>query len=1058
MAIFDVIAAKKEGYSEDEIAQYLAQQSGFNYSAALEEGYKPKEILTHLNQTGATPFETFKQSARQEIGSEITGGLQLLGREPTDTAEESLRRQMEAENPVAGLLGTFAGGIVNPSTVLIPGSVFFKGAKGLIAGGALAGGVSGALQPKYEEEDLGRLASTALGAVGGGAIAGALVGGGRGIAKIFNKLTNKIEEVPVNKIDTETQVVIPEESVPPPTNLQESVVPWIKSIEDAETRAELGTQIANGDYRTFFTEAPFRFTETPDFRYSDAFNPDNPLRQENIDAFIKAGQARLGQSEDALKELVSAYAPQLRSELGLTTEFKAFTPEQAAEFMRMRGLEEVAPAEILRAFTPIVEDSWKKFNTISELMQIGRQEGLSPAELTAMFKADIEAIKPFLTSPLGSARNAGKALQAQKQIKKSLGGLSPAQVRKYLDSNQGKTETESLMDLMDAVRQIKDAPGSSFDKEIAIRALTRDALKQPKWNDKFGEYVVNSYISGLATPLVNAASGIAKLGMLSVERILQAANPASKVKIGELLPAFKGMMDGVLEGAYFAKEGFLRGSPLDATLPEIRGAIGMQEGASRAEQILGQVVRVPGRVGVGTDEFFKAIFRKMEFNAQAYRLASSGKYGDPDTVYNALRNVNTKAANWRDQVLEVPGLAGLPDGIRAKFIQEVGDFAKSATFQADLGKFGNSILRFRSQHPGAAWVIPFVKTPINIMKDALSYTPLGIFSKNTPADVKIARVAIGLGIATGISQLVGSGEITGSYPKDAGKRNAMIAAGIPEYSMKIGDTWYSYARLEPLATIMGSTVDGINAVKNYTDKNPYDQKAKDLVLDVVGGITKNIASKTFLEGISGVLQAMHNPERYGGSFVNSLAGLVVPSFVAAPARSADPYQRVVTGFTEAVQSRVPDFGLGLPIPSRQELPIQSMLFGGERRNPATGQAAFTGIQTTPAEQTEVQREVARVKADYDLPDKKLKGVELEGADQARYQALSSQYVGPALERVIASARYQAVPDPMKRIMLEEAMQRGRQRATSIMFIEKRQDPEFVRQYIREKMKKRGIED
>jgi hypothetical protein len=1057
MAIFDVIAAKKEGYSEDEIAQYLAQQSGFNYSAALEEGYKPKEILNHLNKTGATPFETFKQSARQEIGSEITGARQLLGQEPTDTAEESLRRQMEAENPVAGVLGTIAGGLINPSS-LLPGAVFFKGAKGLIAGGAVAGGISGALQPKYEEEDLGRLASTGLGVVGGATIASALVGGARGLAKVFNKATNKIEEVPVNKIDTETQVVIPEESVPPPTNLQESVVPWIKSIEDAETRAELGTQIANGDYRTFFTEAPFRFTETPDFRYSGVFNPDNPLRQENIDSFIKGGQARLAQSEDALKELVGAYAPQLRSELGLTTNFKAYTPEQAAEFMRMRGLEEVAPAEILKAFVPIVEDSWKKFATISELMNIGRKEGLSPAELTAMFKPDMEAIKPFLTSPLGSARNAAKALQAQKQIKKALGGLSPAQVRKYLDSNQGKNETESLMDLMDAVRQIKDAPGSSFDKEIAIRALTRDALKQPRWNDKFGEYVVNSYISGLATPLVNAASGIAKLGLLSVERVLQAANPLSKVKIGEVLPAFRGMMDGVLEGAYFAKEGFIRGSPLDSALPEIRGAIGMQEGASRAEQVLGQVVRVPGRVGVGTDEFFKAIFRKMEFNAQAYRLASSGKYGDPDTVYNALRNVNTKAANWRDQVLEVPGLAFLPDGVRAKFIQEVGDFAKSATFQADLGKFGNNILRFRSQHPELAWVVPFVKTPINIMKDALSYTPLGIFSKNTPTDVKIARTAIGVGIAAGISQLVGSGEITGSYPKDAAKRNAMIAAGIPEYSMRIGDTWYSYARLEPVATIMGSSVDGINAVKNYTDKNPYDRKAKDLVLDVVGGITKNIASKTFLEGISGVLQAIHDPERYGGSFINSFAGLVVPSFVAAPARSADPFQRVVTGFGEAVQNRIPDFGLGLPVPARQELPVQSMLFGGERRNPAFGQAAFTGIQTAPAVQNEIQTEAARIKVDYNLPGKTLKGVELEGADQARYQAISSEWADRILPAVIQAPGYQNAPDSLKKIIFEKAIQRARSAATKTLFSEKIQDPVFREQYIRAKLKKKGVEE
>jgi len=445
----------------------------------------------------------------------------------------------------------------------------------------------------------------------------------------------------------------------------------------------------------------------------------------------------------------------------------------------------------------------------------------------------------------------------------------------------------------------------------------------------------------------------------------------------------------------------------------------------------------------------------MEYNAQAYRLASSGKYGDPETVYAALRNANTKAADWRDQVLKMPNVAALPDATRAKFIQDVQDFAKSATFQQDLGKFGRNVLRFRAQHPEMAWVVPFVKTPINIMKDALSYTPLGIFSKNTPNDVKVARTAIGASIAVGMSQLVGSNQITGSYPKDADKRNAMIAAGLPEYSVKIGDTWYSYARVEPLATVMGSTVDGINAVKNYYDKNPNDRKVKDLTLDVVGGITKNIASKTFLEGISGVLQAIHDPERYGGSFVNSFAGLLVPSFFAAPARSADPNMRVVTGFTEAVQNRVPNLGQEF---TRENLPVQSMLYGGARANPSYGLAAFTGIQTSPALQNEVQQEAARVKFDYNLPGKSLKGVELEGVDQARYQALASERADIVLSSVMQSAGYQNASDSVKKIILEKAMQKARKTATNVLFSEKIQDPEFRAEYIRAKLKKKGIEE
>jgi hypothetical protein len=397
----------------------------------------------------------------------------------------------------------------------------------------------------------------------------------------------------------------------------------------------------------------------------------------------------------------------------------------------------------------------------------------------------------------------------------------------------------------------------------------------------------------------------------------------------------------------------------------------------------------------------------------------------------------------------------MSDATRMQLIKDVGDFAKAATFQQDLGKFGQGLLRLRAENPLSAFVVPFVKTPINIMKDALSYTPLGVFSKNLPTDVKIARTAIGVGITTAVAQAIGSNNLTGSYPKEADKRNAMIAAGLPEYSMKIGDTWYSYARVEPLATIMGSTADGITAVRNYYTKNPMDRKFKELVIDVIGGITKNIASKTFLEGISGVLQALHDPSRYGGSFINSFAGLVVPSFIAAPARSQDPNMRVVTNFGEAVQNRLPSMGQDF---ARENLPAQSMIYGGERPNPSYGLAAFTGIQTAPAIQNEIQKEATRIKVDYNLPSKSLKGVELEGRDQANYQALSSQYADMILPSVVSSPGYQAAPDSLKKVIFEKAMQKARAAATNILFGEKMKDPEFQRQYIHNKLKQKGVEE
>jgi hypothetical protein len=1058
MATFDVLGAKKAGYTDAEIAQYLSSESQFDFQGAVNAGYKPEEIVKHLNATGATPFETFKQSAKQEVGSEIKGIRQILGTEPTDTAEESLRRQMESENPIAGVLGTLAGGLVNPST-LLPGAMFGKGAKALIAGGAAAGGVSGALQPRYEENDFSRIASTGIGAVGGAALVGALVGGQKGLVKVWNKLTKEISDIPANKLDPEVDVpigasdqVVQEMATP---KMQDNVSPWIQSIEDAEIKAKANEQLANGDYSSFFTGSAFRLSDTPDFRYKEAFSVDNPFRDKNIEAVAQASAKSADDTEDVLKELVASWSPQLREELGLTAKFKDYTPEQAAEFFRLRGLEEVAPAEIQRAFQPIADNAFKTLGNISELWKVGRSEGLSDTELTQMFAGEMEAIKPFLTSPFGSARNAGKALNEWKNLRKKLGNLSPKDIRNYLSTQEGKSEADALVNLMDAFKTIDDAPGSSFDKQIMKRELVGKTFKDPNWKDKFGEYVVNSYISGLATPVVNAASGIAKAGLLSAERLISGLNPFSAVKLGEVLPSFQGMMQGLMEGVYFAKEGFVRGTPLDATIPELYGAIGKQKGATQLEKKVGEVVRIPGRVSIGIDEFFKSMFRRMEYNAQSYRIAQSGKYGDARDVYDTLRKINTKDVDWKEKLIDSPGLAQLPNNIRKKLVDDVTKYSKYATFQQDLTGFAKTVSQARANHPELAWVFPFVKTPLNIMADAISYTPLNVFQKNLPNDVKIARTAMGVAMVAGISQAVGDGKITGSYSKEADKRNAMIAAGIPEYSIKLGDTWYSYARVEPIATVMGSAVDGINTINEYFKKNPNDRKGSELVTNVVAGITKNIASKTFLEGISGVMQAIHDPERYGGSFVNSFSGLVVPSFVAAPARSLDPNMRIVTNFGEAVQNRLPNLGQEF---ARENLPAQTMLFGGARPNPSFGAAAFTGLQTAPVAQTPLQQEVSRIKFDYNLPSKKLKGVELTGEEQARYQELSSQYADSILPRVIENAGYQNARDSVKKVILEKAMAKARKAATNVMTGEKLRDPEFRKEVVRLKLSKKGIEE
>lgn len=189
---FNVLAAKRAGYTDAEIADYLAQQSNFDAAGARQSGYKDDEIVSHLNRQGFSFGEAFMAGARAEAWSELAGVKQMLGGDLSDeqVAQENLARQAFEERGFAAGLGMLAGGLLNPST-LLPGSMLLKGAKGVAAAGALAGGVSGAVRPVYTEEDMGRVTSAAVGAGLGGAL-------GFGLGKLIDQFGAKAAEDIVN--------------------------------------------------------------------------------------------------------------------------------------------------------------------------------------------------------------------------------------------------------------------------------------------------------------------------------------------------------------------------------------------------------------------------------------------------------------------------------------------------------------------------------------------------------------------------------------------------------------------------------------------------------------------------------------------------------------------------------------------------------------------------------------------------------------------------------------------------------------------------------------------
>lgn len=607
---------------------------------------------------------------------------------------------------------------------------------------------------------------------------------------------------------------------------------------------------------------------------------------------------------------------------------------------------------------------------------------------------------------------------------------------------------------------LKEAPDlTPGQKQVAQVEMTK-GLKQPGWQDKIAEFTINSYISGIQTPLVNAYSVFAKAPLLIAERALIAAMPGTKAKLGEVIPMAAGMLQGAAESLQLAKAGFLKGFPLDQdpTADIVRKAIGGQEGASAAEKIAGEVVRVPTRAAAGIDEFSKGMFRRMQMNALAYRisrsipenrLADTGK--TRDEIYRELSQINLGQVSpennplWRERIKET-GAAGV------EIIADIEDFAKAAVFQQKLGSLGNKLLAARKEYPLLTLVLPFIKTPINIFKDAASYTPAGVLPgmrgfTGLKKEEAWARAVLGTSIASIVYHNVVGGNITGAYPSDEGRREAMMAAGIPEFSMKIGDRWYSYARIEPLASVLGVFADGTELLFDAFN-NDDPKKMESLGKDMAGAIVKNLASKTFLEGLSNALMAIVDYPRYGEAFLNSYANLLVPGAIAQVARAQDPVQRDVDNFMDGIANRIP----GL----RQELPIRFDVLGQPKANPAYEFGVF-GIASKKDEISPLQEAVKQYGISIGKPSRTLKNVELNTIDYEKYSKLSGDFISRQLNAIISDPSFQNLPKERKKVLLEQAAEKSRRNASNQFHAEKMQtDPEYYAEFIRQRRLKRGL--
>jgi len=303
------------------------------------------------------------------------------------------------------------------------------------------------------------------------------------------------------------------------------------------------------------------------------------------------------------------------------------------------------------------------------------------------------------------------------------------------------------------------------------------------------------------------------------------------------------------------------------------------------------VTTLPGRALMTSDEFFKGVNYTYELSAETTRLGIK-------TFDDALKSGATvsDALKAKSDAID-KFLLDPPDYVAG--LAETGTFTQK--LEGTAGKLQSAITPNTATGFALRTQMPFIATPVNVMGEAVSRTPLAPFTNSfwsamkqggKEADMAMTKVGLGSAAIYGFSQMATDGNITGSGPGDKGTRQAMERQGWQPYSFVFdvsnitedvrqdfsqfpgmvrfgsgdyaGKIFLSYQGMEPIGALMGMSADYVDYARYEED----DSRVNALAGGLVFGVANYMLEHPFLTGVSNITTLL------GGNVPNSRQHLV----------------------------------------------------------------------------------------------------------------------------------------------------------------------------------------
>jgi len=839
------------------------------------------------------------------------------------------------------------------------------------------------------------------------------------------------------------------------------------------------------------------FAEMPDFKPKIKTDPE---WQQWTNAVLKGESPTLprlevvGDIDSAHKILTEKYAnnPELLKKFD-EAPADALDEEFAALFEM--GAQSIKDRRKIRIESEIFKDLLKGSNErlMKAVKQFEDTESLqSEAALRNQLSEFVEIYDYY--RQMGSEDSKNLAMRRQKKPISRKIGLEKSElqntalVREFINNQAGGMSPKKAVKL---IKEMYDPnnPEATIKKVLGIakKAQGKSLL------DMTTEYWINSILSGPRTQAVNL------LGNLLTQALGAAEMTAGAVISGNM-PLAKAALalsfDWNLYREAFSAAGktLITGREVldvgSRTMETSRQAIGesidfdpLGKGSKNIDRnainTLGTVINLPARGLLTGDEFFKQIaFRRaarLKAGMEAINSGISDSKGIAKYVEDKLSKVVTvggqvmsEEALIREAVKQADDLgligqkfakkraAHIKKYVDDNFDEDASNLAAYAleeakyfthTRELEEGTLGKGIQNLTKNFAFARFVLPFVRTPSNLLSFALERSPLGLPYRipgtnkklNVPglrAEAEAMRE--GLKSSDPVVKAAARGKIvtaftaaglfydmvfnnnntfptvTGGGPKDEKQKKILAETGWRPYSIKMGDTYYSYQRLDPIATLLGISADMSEMMKENQEAN--EEGLEQVGIAMATALARNVGNKSYLAGVQLWADAFKDPERFGEKLGRNYVSSFVPNVLSQMQDYDKQSMREVRSIADAVLKKMPG-GRDMLDPRRNIL--------GEEKIIDYGTMGFINpVATSKEKDDEVLQEMADLQYAFRQPSPKVSNGNVDllnfvnnkgrtaydrSLDLLQTVTVGGRTLRQTLKRLINSAQYQRLP-------------------------------------------------